>query len=151
MGNFFYDIYSMTFYDRVKSLVKARGTTIEAVAESAKLSRNSYNSYRIKNHLPRADEAVAIAKTLRTTVEYLVEGGSQASAPFPDKVQEILSDLLRLDDYGLNSVATLAHGLAEQSAPKPPRTPAPRDPSLRGIKPPGIVPVRTLEDNEKQA
>jgi transcriptional regulator with XRE-family HTH domain len=64
----------MDFFDRVKVLARAKNTTIEAVANSAGLTRDSYNSYRKKGNLPRADEALHMADELGTTVEYLVDG-----------------------------------------------------------------------------
>jgi transcriptional regulator with XRE-family HTH domain len=64
----------MDFYERVKVLAKKKKITIEAVANIAGLSIDSYNSYKRHDNLPRADEAVKIAKALGTTVEYLVEG-----------------------------------------------------------------------------
>jgi len=62
------------FYDRVKSLAKANKTTIEYVVGEAGLSLASYNAYRRHENLPRADEALKIAKALGTTVEFLVAG-----------------------------------------------------------------------------
>jgi hypothetical protein len=62
------------FYERVKSLVKAKKTTIEYVVGEAGLSLASYNAYRRHKNLPRADEALKIAQTLDTTVEYLIAG-----------------------------------------------------------------------------
>jgi transcriptional regulator with XRE-family HTH domain len=64
----------MDYFERVKALTRAKNTTIEAVANSAGLTRDSYNSYKKKGNLPRADEAMKMADTLETTVEYLVDG-----------------------------------------------------------------------------
>ena len=64
----------MDFYERVKTLAKSRGTTIEAVVKCAGLTRGSYNTYRRRELLPRANEAMIIAKELGTTVEYLLSG-----------------------------------------------------------------------------
>jgi transcriptional regulator with XRE-family HTH domain len=65
------------FYERVKSLAKTRNKTIEFVAGEAGLSLASYNAYRRRENLPRADEALMIARALGTTVEYLVTGDIQ--------------------------------------------------------------------------
>jgi len=62
------------FYERVKSLAKTGNKTIEFVAGEAGLSLASYNAYRRHENLPRADEALKIARALGTTVEYLVTG-----------------------------------------------------------------------------
>lgn len=64
----------MEFFDRVKVLVKEKNTTIKAVANEAGLSLNTYDTLKKRNNLPRADEAICIAKALDTSVEYLVTG-----------------------------------------------------------------------------
>ena len=77
IGQFYTDIQSMghkDFYTRVKREVKVLNTTIEAVVKEAGLTRAAYDSYSRHNNLPRADEAVKIAKILKTSVEYLVTG-----------------------------------------------------------------------------
>lgn len=65
---------TIDFFERVKTLAKAKKTTIEYVASEAGLTLASYNAYRRHENLPRADEALKIAQTLGTTVEYLVTG-----------------------------------------------------------------------------
>jgi transcriptional regulator with XRE-family HTH domain len=74
------------FFDRVKAGVRARGTTIEAAAHAAGLSRDSYNAYKRKGNLPRADQAVAIARELGTSVEYLVTGEEPDTIPPTDRL-----------------------------------------------------------------
>jgi SOS-response transcriptional repressor LexA len=64
----------MDFYQRVKELAKLRGTTIEGAADSAGITRAQYYGYKKHGNLPRADEAVAMAIELGTTVEFLVSG-----------------------------------------------------------------------------
>ncbi|MDR1747918.1 MAG: helix-turn-helix transcriptional regulator [Spirochaetaceae bacterium] len=55
-------------------MAKARKHTIESVVTEAGITLNSYNSYRKRGKLPRADEAYAIARVLNTTLEYLLTG-----------------------------------------------------------------------------
>lgn len=64
----------MEFYDRVKNLVREKNTTIRSVVGIAGLSLNSYDTMKKRGNLPRAEQAVIIAKELGTTVEYLVTG-----------------------------------------------------------------------------
>lgn len=64
----------MEFFDRVKALVRERNTTIKAVVNAAGLSLNTYDTLKKRNNLPRANEAIIIAKALDTSVEYLVTG-----------------------------------------------------------------------------
>lgn len=64
----------MDFYHRVKELAKLKGTTIEGAASSAGITRAQYYGYKKHGNLPRADEAVAMAQGLGTSVEFLVTG-----------------------------------------------------------------------------
>jgi hypothetical protein len=67
----------MDFFKRVKNHVKMSNTTIEDfisdVFEGSK-DRDSFNGWKRRNVLPRADEAIKIAKAMGMTVEYLVTG-----------------------------------------------------------------------------
>ena len=83
------------FYVRVKSLVKIKKTTIEYVVGEAGLSLASYNAYRRHENLPRADEALKIAQTLGTTVEYLITGNNPESSEADKKLIEIQNVLNR--------------------------------------------------------
>lgn len=69
----------MDFYDRVKTLAKASKLTIESVVNTAGITIDSYNSYKVHKTLPRADAAVKIAETLGTTLEYLIYGKGEVT------------------------------------------------------------------------
>ena len=87
----------LDFYERVKRLTKVKKTTLEYVAGEAGLSIASYNSYRRYGNLPRADEAFKIAKTLGTTVEYLITGNNpepSASGKILLNVHSLISEYL---------------------------------------------------------
>jgi transcriptional regulator with XRE-family HTH domain len=62
------------FYERVKTLAKSQNKNLRELIESCGMNYDSYNSYKRYGNLPRANEAVAIADALGTTVEYLVAG-----------------------------------------------------------------------------
>lgn len=62
------------FYERVKQVAKSQNKTVRVVIENCGIKYDSYNSCKRYGNLPRADETVAIAKALNTTVEYLVTG-----------------------------------------------------------------------------
>ena len=67
----------MDFYERVKNLVKDNTElTLRAFIESLGINYDSYNGQKRYNNLPRADEAVKIAKSLNTSVEFLVSGNT---------------------------------------------------------------------------
>lgn len=64
----------MEFYENVKKLVKINNLTLRTFIESLGINYDTYNGQKRLYNLPRADEAVKIAKALNTTVEFLVTG-----------------------------------------------------------------------------
>ena len=64
----------MNFYENVKKLVKNNNLTLRSFIESLGINYDTYNGQKRLNNLPRADEALKIAKALNTTVEFLVTG-----------------------------------------------------------------------------
>lgn len=85
----------MTFFDRVKELVKFKNRTIKSFIEELGLNYGSYNTLRKSHNLPRGDECVKIANALGTTVEYLVTGQEREVA---NKRQELKNLLLQAID-----------------------------------------------------
>lgn len=104
----------MDYFLRVKALAREKGTTIEAAALAAGLTRDAYNSYRKKGNLPRADEAVAMALFLGTSVEYLTTGKETAGWQPVPRIRQIVEDLIVLTDTELDAVGVMVHPLAER-------------------------------------
>lgn len=73
------NIIMVAFYERVKKLAKQKGVTIESLANSAGISIDSYNSYRIHDNLPRADAALKIAEALGVSLYFLLYGEGNPS------------------------------------------------------------------------
>jgi len=76
------------FYERVKTLAKSQNKNLRELIESCGMNYDSYNSYKRYGNLPRANEAVAIADALGTTVEYLVTGKD------PQDKKEVIKEYL---------------------------------------------------------
>jgi transcriptional regulator with XRE-family HTH domain len=97
---FFAEIVYMDFYDRVKQLAKEnKGLSIQEFVLSIGLNHDSYYSLRRDGNLPRADEALKIARALGTTVEYLCTGadtGKPDTAPLIAHAQALLDGLKNL-------------------------------------------------------
>lgn len=62
------------FWTNVNNLIKAQKLTQEEVCKTSGISIYTLRGWISKNVLPRADEAVLIAQSLNTTVEFLVTG-----------------------------------------------------------------------------
>ena len=88
----------MDFYERVKNLVKEHGLLLTPFLQSIGINYETYKSARRMNNLPRADEAVAIAEALDTTVEFLVTGKNKTRGK-----PELLEALEELEQMVKNS------------------------------------------------
>lgn len=62
----------MTFWDRVEVLRAEQNTSYRWIASQMGVSETTVSSMRRASTEPRASEAVKIAKSLGTTVEFLV-------------------------------------------------------------------------------
>ena len=81
-------IQYMDFYTRVKQLVrKSRKLSLQEFIYSVGLNHASYYSLQRDGNLPRADEALAIAQALGTTVEFLLIGAEAENG-----VETVLDD-----------------------------------------------------------
>lgn len=80
------------FFERVKTLAKSQNQNLRELIEFCGINYDSYNSYKRYGNLPRANEAVAIALALGTTVEYLVLG--EEAQDKKEVIREYLTQLL---------------------------------------------------------
>jgi transcriptional regulator with XRE-family HTH domain len=91
-------IQYMDFYARVKQLAKeSKNLSLQEFIYSVGLNHASYYSLQRDGNLPRADEALAIAQALGTTVEYLLTGTEPES-----RVKSILDDFQAVIDRHRN-------------------------------------------------
>jgi transcriptional regulator with XRE-family HTH domain len=62
------------FWENVKKEIKSQNTTQEWVAKNSGISFNTFQGWISKGIYPRVNEAIRIAVSLNTSVEYLVHG-----------------------------------------------------------------------------
>jgi transcriptional regulator with XRE-family HTH domain len=62
------------FWERVKSLISEKNSTQDSIARSIPVRADTFSRWIQRGTMPNADQAVFIAKSLNTTVEYLVTG-----------------------------------------------------------------------------
>ena len=86
-------IYYMDFYVRVKQLTKKKRLSLQNFIISIGLNHDSYYSLQRAGNLPRADEALAIARALDTSVEYLLMGTESEN-----NVKYVLDDIQTVID-----------------------------------------------------
>ena len=62
------------FWENVKREIKLQNTTHEWVAKNSGISFNTFQGWISKGIYPRVNEAIRIASSLNTSVEYLASG-----------------------------------------------------------------------------
>lgn len=82
------NIYS--FWNRIDSLVDNLGTTLKDLCEKAEINYGSMRRQRTSMIYPGTSEVVRIAKTLNTTIDYLLTG--EDSHPLSAEAQAVESD-----------------------------------------------------------
>jgi transcriptional regulator with XRE-family HTH domain len=65
------------FWENVKKEIKLQNTTQEWVAKKAGISFNTFQGWISKSIYPRVNDAVRIATSLNTSIEYLLNGAIQ--------------------------------------------------------------------------
>jgi transcriptional regulator with XRE-family HTH domain len=78
------------------------------------IKQSTISTWRRRKEFPRADEAVRIAETLHTSVEYLVTGRDKTYAPCSPAALEIAIAADKLDDEGKRIALTVLKGLESQ-------------------------------------
>lgn len=112
------------FFNRVRELAKLKGLSIDGLMEMVcdeehKSPRDTYNGWRRRSCLPRADMAVKIANILGVSVEYLVTGDDFN----PDvvfcaeykKYSEMLEDIKLLSPANLRIIEGTVKAMAGKS------------------------------------
>jgi len=108
----------LQFWDNVNNLIKHQRTTQEWVASHTQIKYQTLRGWITKGILPRADEAIMIARVLGTTVEFLYDG-ADTSRSYPDRISDIVEDLKVIkEESALDPIRSLAHIAAERARTK---------------------------------
>jgi transcriptional regulator with XRE-family HTH domain len=78
------------------------------------IKQSTISTWRHRKSFPRADEAVKIAESLHTSVEYLVTGRDITHAPCSSAALEVAVASDKLDDEGKRIALTVVKGLESQ-------------------------------------
>ena len=78
------------------------------MASAVGISYNTLQSWITKDRLPDAEQALKIAQTLNTSIEYLVTGKISAQKDINPQVQDLLPKLKNLSDENLDLIGTIA-------------------------------------------
>ena len=83
------------FWENVKREIKSQNTTQEWVAKNSSISFNTFQGWIAKSIFPRVNEAMRIAVSLNTSVEFLVYGAVHDNRK---QVELIRKSLLRIQE-----------------------------------------------------
>jgi hypothetical protein len=79
----------MNFYDRVRHLARKKGKSVQELIISLEINLDSYYTMKKSGNLPRADEAVRIARALGVSVEHLVTGSEEGNAALAERIRDL--------------------------------------------------------------
>lgn len=96
----------MDFWERLDEAILAHGSTRKAIAAKVDFTVGNFASWKNRRNYPTADVAVAIARALNVTVEWLVEGEDRSGLP-----PALVADLRLLAEH-----APERFGLLERTA-----------------------------------
>ena len=83
------------FWENVKKEIKIQNTTHEWVAKNSGISFNTFQGWISKCIFPRVNEAIRIAVSLNTSVEYLVNG----AVPNKKSIEIICQHLPQIQEH----------------------------------------------------
>ena len=86
----------LIFWENVKKEIKSQNTTQEWVAKNAGISFNTFQGWISKGVFPRVNEAIRIAVSLNTTIEYLVSNSVQDNK---SQIQTICQNLSKIQEH----------------------------------------------------
>jgi len=84
--------------------VERQHTSFEWLYRKTQIPKGTFSSWKNRKTIPRADEALLIAKALKVSVEYLLTGEDQYSEPSNSAVHEITKLIPFLDDNDLQTL-----------------------------------------------
>ena len=84
------------FWENVKNEIKSQNTTQEWVAKNSGISFNTFQGWVSKGIFPRVNEAIRIAVSLNTSVEFLVNGAVQNNSK---QIEIICHNLPKIQEH----------------------------------------------------
>jgi transcriptional regulator with XRE-family HTH domain len=110
----------MSFRENLKAQLAYKGLLVKELAAQSGIKKQTIDSYLRENgYTPSAEAAVAIARVLGVSVEYLVTGEEarlreRQTAAFSGTVRSILGGLEALDDDDCRIVLALVEALRKR-------------------------------------
>lgn len=104
----------MGFRENLKAELDYQGMLVKELAEKSGISKKTIDHYLITNpREPLVTNAVAIAKALNVSVEYLVEGKNSIKELSNNEIKQLALRLSKLSKKDLNIISGLIKILEE--------------------------------------
>ncbi|MBQ8013251.1 MAG: helix-turn-helix domain-containing protein [Treponema sp.] len=105
----------MSFWQNVENELIYKNISRKELAEKASFAVSGISLGLAHNSIPNADVAVRIAEVLDVSTEYLVTGKEKniSSKENAALIQHIVSDMKKLSQYDLETLAILAKRMAK--------------------------------------
>ena len=103
-------MYEEFFYERIAQLRTQKGVSAREMSLSLGQSENYINMIENKKAFPSMPMFFEICGYFKITPQDFYESGNKN----PDKLNEIIADLKRLDDNALTSIGDVIKGLAKK-------------------------------------
>ena len=101
----------LQFWTNVKEELDYNMITQKDLARLVGISYNTLQSWITKDRLPDAEQALKIAKELKTSVEYLLTGKNESQNNINPLVQNLIPKLNHLSNENLDLLKILAEKL----------------------------------------
>lgn len=101
----------LQFWQNVKEELDYNLITQKELASAIGISYNTLQSWITKDRLPDAEQALKIAKELKTNIEYLLTGQTENQKGIKQNLQEMIPKLNHLSDENLKLLEVIASHL----------------------------------------
>jgi transcriptional regulator with XRE-family HTH domain len=100
------------FWKMVKKEVDRQQTSFEWLYRKTQIPKGTFSSWKNRNIIPRADEALLIAEALKVSVDYLLTGTEPHKKPSNPIVQEISETAPFFDDNDLQTILATVRAMS---------------------------------------
>ena len=100
--------YMLQFWQNVKEELDYNLITQKELASAIGISYNTLQSWITKDRLPDAEQALKIAKELKTSIEYLVTGKIESKNGIKQNLLDMIPQLNHLSDENLELIEMIA-------------------------------------------
>ena len=113
----------MSFSTNLKALLDVRDMQIKELSAKTGISKNTLDNYLSgQKSFPNVENAVKIAKALKTSVEFLVTGENSAEADSGlsvEKYKRLFASIYTLDTIDVASVTALVNSMQRRYSTTP--------------------------------